>query len=794
MLLSLREAQYGEPLQLVLGADKRNPLVSVYHSEDTGTLHVYYGLELMEVIPDQREHMSYKLLVARLYNAGVKALTLQEVFQADRKTMKRWGEALLEGEPEKLIAVLAGRSRGKKITPEIEGFVRARFDSIYQEHPRSYSVAIRKEIKQIFAVSLSGEALRPLFGQLRGKSGHRTGETDDARPRASESNQETTCDGGSEDVSPANEVPDDSPSVKEQESGVFSAEAGEESAGLIPADRKQSPDFNRIAQGDCQFCHHAGVLIFSQALRALRGDLPAEDAPILQQWLAAVLLGALNIEQSKFLDIDDLELLLGCVIRQPHPQRQRLSEIAQSGMTEKLLALNFSQSRSPTKAKTQCEERNDFYYDPHTKHYTGEANILKGWCANRRIADKAMHTDFLHATDGTPVYMEWTDNYNTLPERFLPVIARFRSVTDLADKTPITITIDRGINNIDLFGQIIARKDLYIITWETGYKPEPWPTDASVQSIKLQRSRNRANDLKSYHFEYMEQPWRRNSGMRQILVKATNPSGRTIEVAILTDHPDRPASQAIRLIFWRWLQENDFKYLDKHFGINQITSYASIDYKALAETLEDKQMRNGHHQALVKQRLELKRELGRLLIAQRQYSAKAGPTNTPHKLPESAHKTESKRQQRIAEIDRLIGQLNAQIKDTQKEVSRLETLLEQKKKRLDTANKSVMDAVKVLARNAFYRTLLPFKHAYDNYRDDHDYFRKLTRSHGILIGRAEHVEVQLISPVNFPPKIRRIIEQFLEQLNATDLELPDGSGRKIRLLLGSKAGIQLARD
>jgi len=56
------------------------------------------------------------------------------------------------------------------------------------------------------------------------------------------------------------------------------------------------------------------------------------------------------------------------------------------------------------------------------------------------------------------------------------------------------------------------------------------------------------------------------------------------------------------------------------------------------------------------------------------------------------------------------------------------------------------------------------------------------------------VEVQLISPVNFPPKIRRIIEQFLEQLNATDLELPDGSGRKIRLLLGSKAGIQLARD
>ena len=26
-------------------------------------------------------------------------------------------------------------------------------------------------------------------------------------------------------------------------------------------------------------------------------------------------------------------------------------------------------------------------------------------------------------------------------------------------------------------------------------------------------------------------------------------------------------------MFSRWIQENVFKYLDKHFGINQITSY-----------------------------------------------------------------------------------------------------------------------------------------------------------------------------------------------------------------------------
>jgi hypothetical protein len=32
-------------------------------------------------------------------------------------------------------------------------------------------------------------------------------------------------------------------------------------------------------------------------------------------------------------------------------------------------------------------------------------------------------------------------------------------------------------------------------------------------------------------------------------------------------------------MFNRWIQENDFKYLNKHFGINQLTSYRSTPYE-----------------------------------------------------------------------------------------------------------------------------------------------------------------------------------------------------------------------
>src|SRR5690606_9121181 len=191
-------------------------------------------------------------------------------------------------------------------------------------------------------------------------------------------------------------------------------------------------------------------------------------------------------------------------------------------------------------------------------------------------------------------------------------------------------------------------------------------------------------------------------------------------------------------------QENDFKYLDKHFGINQITSYATVDYEELAQTIEDKHMRNGQYQALEKEKRALKRELGRLLVAQRAHRARQRRKKRGAKTHGSAPKTETKRQERIDAIDLRIKELDAHLESTAREVSRLETLIAQKKQRLDTGNKSVMDAIKVLARNGFYRALVPFKRAYDNYRDDHDYFRKLTRAHGLLIGRADHLEVQLI--------------------------------------------------
>ena len=54
-----------ENLQQILGTDKRNPSFTVFR-DDKARILVFYGCELLDTLPDDREHVRYKLTVATL--------------------------------------------------------------------------------------------------------------------------------------------------------------------------------------------------------------------------------------------------------------------------------------------------------------------------------------------------------------------------------------------------------------------------------------------------------------------------------------------------------------------------------------------------------------------------------------------------------------------------------------------------------------------------------------------------------------------------------------------------------
>ena len=206
-------------LQAILGTDKRNPMFAVYRDGQKRELHVYYGFELLEVVPDDKTSPRFKLMVAQLYNAGVKGLTLIEVFCVDPKSMRKWGRALRSGDPETLVKALQGRS-GRKLTPEIKAFIRRRFPILYAENPRNYSSRIRKEIFEIFNVQLSGEGLRPFFHELKAQrqaqlDGNHRSDAEEAEESGASDHREQALTS-----SEADEPPDSTPSEQSASDGT----------------------------------------------------------------------------------------------------------------------------------------------------------------------------------------------------------------------------------------------------------------------------------------------------------------------------------------------------------------------------------------------------------------------------------------------------------------------------------------------------------------------------------------------------------------------------------------------
>lgn len=771
--------------QLILGTDKRNPLFTVYVEEDQEQLHVYYGLELLEVVSADRNNPNFKMLVGRLYNAGLSLLVLQRTFQVDPKTIQRWGRALRSRDADELIRVLAGRRAGRKLSAEIEAYVRARWPDLSGAGTYGIGQQLRREIESIFNVKLSQETLRPLLGKLREGSARSA----DKAPEESDKTAEGLPH------------PDQNDTDKQHVSSE-----GREMACDCPSELESPPQPGLEPAPQTVWCDHAGVMVFAPTLLAVAQVLDPPEA-LFKQWLASLLLGALNIEQTKFLNWEDMSRLLGSVVRFPHPQRQELERVATEASFQGLARFNVRQIGADTQS--------DFYFDPHTKHYTGQQNVLEGWCAAIRWADKAMHSDFIHTAVGQPLYFETTDNFADLRERFFVMVERCRQVLECPTERVLNWVVDRAIFGQEVFDKVLANPALHLITWEKGYQAQSWPPAGGVSgSMVIERTRNRAQDIRSYPLEYWDRSWPKNERLRQIVVQATNPKGQTIQVSILTDDFKRAATEIIRLMFCRWVQENDFKYLDKHFGINQITSYGATGYEELREQVQDRQVRSAEAKVLHKQRLKLRGQQGRLLLVQtkgeheaakrqkRIEELKPAPASDQGKrelarlgqLQTRWQSTRQERQKQIGALSQELAQLDEKAETVQKTESRLERLIEEKMVRMEPNNKRLMDNLRVIARNAFYAALAPFKKAYNNYRDDHDQFRQLTQASGVLEVRSEQIVVHLLPRVSYSPQLRRIITALLEQINEKQPLLPDGSGRRLKFRLGSRAEMKLTMN
>ena len=742
-----------EYLQQILGTDKKNPVFSIYR-KDENTLHILYGAELLSVVSLNKYNFECKVFIGILYNSGVKVKSLVEAFKLDKKTIKKFGDALKLDSPEEVVSILRGREKDIKFTDEVKAYIRMRFPKIYEENKYSYSKAMLGEIKKIFGKEISSETIRPLLKELKPRYDSTGGK------------EELVCDLNEQNREQENPLPPEcqNNSLENKELVIEDASTVSESEEVNRNNRKCIPPNN--GKSNSCFCHHAGIVLFHEILNKVN-KTSREYGWILRQWLASILLESVNIEQSKLLDFEDLNKIIGCSISTLRRQRDYLKEIATDAYLDNLIELNARE--------IDIDQYSDFYYDPHSKHYTGEMKILKGWCGSLGRVDKVMFLDFIHTPEGEPVYISHEDNYYDLRERYKAVTEKFRTKTKIAKDKTLTFIIDRGIYDIKVFKEIVKTGNQHIITWEKNYKNDTAWVEKDSTEFAISRNRNNESDKLQYTFEYLEEDWKRDKQMKLIKVRATNYKSKTIEVGILTDDKKRNSEEIITLIFKRWVQENDFKYLGDHFGINEITSYSTIPYKQLDRYLTDKEIKSGEYKALEMERKIAKKELAQCLLKKH------------NKIKEDLQLKKE-----IEKLDIQLIEIKKQMEDTNKVMSKLEFLIEQNYVKLNKNCKSIMDALKIIARNAFHKEIQSFKELYNNYRDDHVVFRNLIQASGIIEKKDSIINIHIMPTMNYPPKLKKIITKVFDTRNEDNQKMPDGSGSNFKIYLAEKEGIDIA--
>lgn len=185
--------------------------------------------------------------------------------------------------------------------------------------------------------------------------------------------------------------------------------------------------------------------------------------------------------------------------------------------------------------------------------------------------------------------------------------------------------------------------------------------------------RNDSQHKQVYTLRVQEMPWPKEPTIRRLIVQATDPEKRQVEMSVLCTHPTLDRKDAARLIFRRRLQ---------------------AEAKHLAARCQE--------------------------LARR----KAKATRGHPKLLARVQQLKSEIDGRKEELLRLESRLDDVVRDE----SRLRLLVEADCRRPDTRAKAILDAIRVTARNLFACLLNEeFRKHYDNLRDDAVILRSVNR-------------------------------------------------------------------
>lgn len=386
------------------------------------------------------------------------------------------------------------------------------------------------------------------------------------------------------------------------------------------------------------------------------------------------------------------------------------------------------------------------YVDGHMQHYTGKRRLEKVWSTKRRMPLAGVHTYHVGDGQGRPLLF-LTEPLSTNLAKAMPRVVEV--IREVLEERPFTVIFDRGGYDGTLFSWLDG-EHVSFITYQRGRPDLP---------AEVFRRRECRFEGRRVRFQIAEDevkvagrgPWRR------IVVRT--PDGH--QTPILTNiGPEVGAARLACLMFARWRQENLFKYMGAHHGLDNLVSHGAE--AAPADTRVPNPERKRLDREIAARRKELaalKASLGDALL------------DEPKTASRSAHGLKIAQRGavgRLRALEEQVASLKAARKPLPKHVTVAEAGAPRDVMRLE--HKAIVDRIKISAYNAEEWLLDRLVGHYPNPHDVRDLLRSFAELGGEINTTDDGVVVTLDPPDT--PIHRRALRGLVEDLNAIGTTYP----------------------
>ena len=390
-----------------------------------------------------------------------------------------------------------------------------------------------------------------------------------------------------------------------------------------------------------------------------------------------------------------------------------------------------------------------YYVDGHFCPYSGSRPLTKGWNAKRRVAEPGQTDVYVHDATGRALFFI-NRPLNDHLSRVLPKI--LEEIRSVAKDQKILLIFDRGGYSGTLFREL-DNQGIGFITYLKGRKAKrQFPSGHFERRWWEVTDPAGIQKTRRYVYNIYEKGTRvGGAGVLRTLVVEDEDG----QVPVLTNSTDLASAKVVHLLKMRWRQENSFKYLSEHYGVEQLIQYG-------ATYSEDERLVENPARAKLREKIDelqaeivfKEAELGQALEFN---DEKVRRTARGVKLAHSALRRE------INGLYQRVQRLEHRLAQTPSKVALSELTGKKLRATMKTDRRNLVNAIKIATYNAERLLARCFFRHYADPRDWLTMFRAILHLPGRIACVDGTIRIDLKPPDQ--PKVRQALAATLEAIN-----------------------------